>query len=85
VLYFVYVVQVGLGAVIHFVKRKGNVPIGRPPQNYLHVALGLIIIGTALLQVRTGYNHEWPNAVGQAVPNYINILWYAWVGACIIL
>ncbi|KAG2015526.1 hypothetical protein CC2G_008790 [Coprinopsis cinerea AmutBmut pab1-1] len=72
-----YIVQVSLGAFIHFVKPK-NRP-GRPPQNYLHAVLGIAIIALALWQVRTGYRQEWPESTGRPAANGVNIVWHVWV------
>lgn len=78
VLFALYLVQVGLGAVIHWVKPKG--PRKRPAQNYFHAILGIVIIALSLWQVRTGYREEWPSITGREdVPNGINIVWYIWV------
>ncbi|TEB38159.1 hypothetical protein FA13DRAFT_727346 [Coprinellus micaceus] len=78
VLFALYLVQVGLGAVIHWVKPKG--PRKRPAQNYFHAILGIVIIALSLWQVRTGYREEWPSITGrEEVPNGINIVWYIWV------
>lgn len=78
VLFVLYFVQAGLGAIIHWVKPKG--PRRRPPQNYFHAILGITIIGLALWQVRTGFRDEWPSVTGRDdVPNGVNIVWYIWV------
>jgi cytochrome b561 len=48
-----YVTQLLLGTLIHFVKMPARLFHGhRPPQNYLHVALGLAILALAAYQVR---------------------------------
>ncbi|KDQ55718.1 hypothetical protein JAAARDRAFT_133415 [Jaapia argillacea MUCL 33604] len=73
-----YLLQCGLGAFIHWVKFKRFK--GRPPQNYLHAILGLIVIGAALMQVRSGYSEEWPSLTGETLTG-INILWWIWVVA----
>lgn len=73
-----YIVQCVLGAVIHWIKPKRS--SGRPPQNYLHAILGLIIIALAFYQVRDGYSREWPKTTGRGnLPNGVNIVWYIWV------
>ncbi|KAK0225379.1 hypothetical protein IW262DRAFT_1456466 [Armillaria fumosa] len=77
-IFVLYLTQCALGAIIHWVKPK-NRP-GRPPQNYFHALFGLIIIGLAFYQVRTGYVTEWPNTTGRGgVANGANIAWYIWV------
>ncbi|KAF5317104.1 hypothetical protein D9611_003773 [Ephemerocybe angulata] len=78
VLFVLYFAQIGLGAVIHWVKPRA--PRARPPQNYIHAILGILIIALALFQVRTGYRTEWPSITGRDdVPNGVNIVWYIWV------
>ncbi|KAJ7587082.1 CBD9-like protein [Mycena floridula] len=78
VIFALYLAQCGLGALIHWVKPKRST--GRPPQNYVHAVLGLVIIGLALYQVRSGYNEEWGKATSSFnVPSAINIIWYIWV------
>lgn len=47
-----YVTQLLLGTFIHFVKLQGLFRGYRPPQNYLHVVLGLAILALAAYQVR---------------------------------
>ncbi|KAF8893580.1 CBD9-like protein [Infundibulicybe gibba] len=77
-IFVLYVIQCGLGAVIHWVKPKDS--RRRPPQNYIHAVLGLTVIGLALYQVRSGYKTEWPKATGRGdVPNGANIIWHVWV------
>ncbi len=74
-----YFVQCGLGAVIHWFKPKGGAG-RRPPQNYLHAVLGLLIIGLGFYQVRTGYHVEWPETTGRdPLPNGVNIVFWIWV------
>ncbi|KAJ7587081.1 hypothetical protein C8J56DRAFT_91195 [Mycena floridula] len=76
-IFMLYLVQCGLGAVIHWVKPKRSTR--RPPQNYLHAVLGLAIIGLALYQVRSGYSEEWSKTTSREVPSAINTIWYVWV------
>jgi hypothetical protein len=78
VLCVLYVVQCSFGAIIHFVK-DGNRQ-RRPPQNYIHAILGLLIIAIAFAQVRSGYRTEWPAFSGRgSLGNGVNILWIVWV------
>lgn len=73
-----YALQCGLGAIIHWVKPRNT--RRRPFQNYLHATVGLLIIGLALYQVRSGYKTEWPTATGRgALPSAVNVVWYVWV------
>ncbi|KAF9478624.1 CBD9-like protein [Pholiota conissans] len=76
-LFVLYIVQCGLGAFIHFVKKVDRKR--RPPQNYLHAILGLAIIGLALYQVHSGYDEEWTETTGRdPVPSYVNIIFWVW-------
>jgi hypothetical protein len=78
VLLVLYLAQCSLGAIIHWFKPRSF--IGRPPQNYLHAILGLLIIGLAFYQVRLGYRTEWPTTTGRAgLPNSADYVWYTWV------
>ncbi|KAF8914525.1 hypothetical protein CPB85DRAFT_1298321 [Mucidula mucida] len=78
-IFVLYFVQCGLGAVIHWFKPKGGAG-RRPPQNYLHAVLGLLIIGLGFYQVRTGYHVEWPETTGRdPLPNGVNIVFWIWV------
>ncbi|KAG7439474.1 uncharacterized protein BT62DRAFT_938978 [Guyanagaster necrorhizus] len=77
-IFVLYLAQCAIGAFIHWVKPKKR--LGRPPQNYFHAVLGLIVIGLSFYQVRTGYVSEWPNTTGRGtVANGANIVWYIWV------
>ncbi|KAF8993680.1 hypothetical protein BDQ17DRAFT_1286196 [Cyathus striatus] len=76
-IFVLYGIQCGLGAFIHFVKPKQK---GRPPQNYFHAIFGLLIVGLAFFQVRTGYHEEWVKATGRpALPNAVNIVFFLWL------
>lgn len=76
-IFVLYFVQAFLGLVIHKLKPKNSVR--RPPQNYMHAALGLLVIGLAFYQVRSGFGTEWPLKTGRSAPNAVNIVWYVWV------
>ncbi|KAF9043771.1 hypothetical protein BDZ89DRAFT_1059221 [Hymenopellis radicata] len=77
-IFVLYFVQCGLGAVIHWFKPKGST--GRPPQNYLHAVIGLLLIGLAFYQVRSGYDDEWQEATGRnPLPNGVDIVFWIWV------
>lgn len=56
-IFVLYFAQCALGGIIHFVKPppKADGSFKRPPQNYSHAVLGLLIIALAFYQVRTGY------------------------------
>jgi hypothetical protein len=83
VLILLYLVQCGLGAFIHFVKPKNRV--GRPPQNYGHAVLGLLIIAVAFYQVRTGYSVAWPSATNRETPGAVNVVWIIWLVLMVLL
>ncbi|CAK5265808.1 unnamed protein product [Mycena citricolor] len=77
IIFALYLLQCFLGAFIHFVKAKNAAR--RPPQNYLHAILGLVVILLGMYQIRTGYHTEWPAYTGLAsVPSGLNILWVIW-------
>ncbi|KAJ7432151.1 hypothetical protein FB451DRAFT_1065784 [Mycena latifolia] len=76
-----YFIQCALGAVIHYIKPK-NVR-RRPPQNYLHAILGIVVMILGMYQIHTGYDDEWPRYVGfGALPTGVNALWIVW---CVLL
>ena len=53
-LFVLYIAQIFLGAVIHWIKPASfTVQKKRPLQNYLHAVFGLLIIGLSFYQVRT--------------------------------
>jgi len=77
VLLVLYILQCSLGAFIHFVKIRFR--FGRPPQNYTHAVLGLVIVGLSLYQIRLGYSVEWPTATGRPpLGTGVNIIWWIW-------
>ncbi|KAE9405557.1 hypothetical protein BT96DRAFT_916027 [Gymnopus androsaceus JB14] len=67
-LLILYLLQVSLGAFIHWVKIPFRFPGGRPPQNYLHAILGLTIIALASWQTHYGLWTEWALITGNAHP-----------------
>ncbi|KAF7321994.1 Cytochrome b561 domain-containing protein [Mycena kentingensis (nom. inval.)] len=71
-LLILYILQVLLGIVIHYVKLPAHIaariPGGRAPQNYLHAILGLAIVLLAAWQVHYGMWYEWPMMTGNAHP-----------------
>jgi len=79
VLLVLYFVQCSLGYIIHKFKPK-SAATSRPIQNYGHAILGIVTIGVALYQVRTGYKVEWPQDTGRsALPKAADIVWIVWV------
>ncbi|KAH8100530.1 hypothetical protein BXZ70DRAFT_156760 [Cristinia sonorae] len=80
-IFVLYIIQLMVGEFIHTIKPKSwSVDKRRPPQNYFHAILGLLIIALAFYQVRTGYKTEWPKQTGRGeISNAANIVWYVWV------
>lgn len=76
VLFVLYTAQCTLGALVHFLKPL--LSTRRPPQNYAHGLLGLVLVALAFWQVRTGYHAEWPHATGRGTSNGVNIAWIVW-------
>ncbi|KIM40060.1 hypothetical protein M413DRAFT_73322 [Hebeloma cylindrosporum] len=76
-LFVLYLVQCALGAFIHFVKNANRAR--RPAQNYLHGVVGVVLIGLALYQVHSGYDHEWPTTTGRdPLPSGVKTLFVIW-------
>jgi len=80
-LLILYLVQAALGLFIHFFKMPRFMRGRRPPQNYFHVALGLIILAVAFEQVHYGIYIEWAEGTGgnPPVPESAKRAWLAWV------
>ncbi|KAF9458222.1 hypothetical protein BDZ94DRAFT_1284930 [Collybia nuda] len=78
-LLILYVIQLVFGMVIHFVKCPTLFRGHRPPQNYFHVFLGLVILVIAASQVHYGLYIEWDLALGGAhhVPDSAKHAWLA--------
>jgi len=76
VLVILYVVQCSYGGVIHFFK---STKARRPPQNYGHAVLGLLIISLSFWQVHTGLDDEWNAIGGIYIPISIWTWWKVWV------
>lgn len=77
-IFVLYFVQCASGAVIHWLKPARH--FHRPPQNYLHAVVGILIIALSLYQVRSGFRTEWPKKSGLGkLSNAVNIVWYVWV------
>jgi len=74
-----YVTQLLIGVFIHYVKMPGLFRGHRPPQNYIHVMLGLAILALAAYQVHYGLNTEWAFATGggHEVPDSAMHAWLA--------
>jgi len=80
-LLILYCTQVILGLIIHFFKTPRFLQGRRPPQNYFHVALGLIILAVAFEQVHYGITIEWIEGTGgnPPVPRAAMKAWTGWV------
>lgn len=76
-LFIMYLFQVTLGAVIHFVKPANRT--SRPLQNYAHAIIGLLIIALAMYQVYLGFHREWPRTGLQPFPKGVKIFYIIWV------
>jgi len=69
VIFGLYIAQVALGALIHYVRIRLPFLAGhRPPQNYIHALLGLTILAMANYQVHYGIYTEWPLLTGNIHP-----------------
>ncbi|OCB92085.1 CBD9-like protein [Sanghuangporus baumii] len=80
-IFVLYFVQCALGGIIHFIKPapRRNDTRTRPPQNYAHAVIGLLVIGLSFYQVRTGYKGEWESMGRGPAPKGVNEAWIAWV------
>lgn len=76
-LFVLYFAQLTLGAGIHYIKPRWST--GRPPQNYAHALIGLLIIGLSFWQVGTGYATEYPESTGKIAPEGVAVMWIVWV------
>ncbi|KAL0959521.1 hypothetical protein HGRIS_011235 [Hohenbuehelia grisea] len=63
-LLILYLIQVFLGAFIHYVKMPSVFHGRRPPQNYFHAFVGIVIFVLAAFQVHYGLYTEWPTSTG---------------------
>jgi membrane associated rhomboid family serine protease len=77
-IFILYLLQCGLGAIIHWVKASDRTR--RPLQNYFHAIFGLLIIALAFYQVHSGYKVEWTKATGRdELSNGVNIFFFIWL------
>jgi len=76
-----YGVQVLLGAFIHFVRVPFLFIGHRPPQNWIHAALGFTILALAAYQIHYGMYVQWPRRTGNIhpVPQSAKNAWLALV------
>ena len=78
IVFILYFVQLTLGVFSHFVKIPSHrYTLYRSPQQYLHIALGLAIIGMAFYQVRVGYTYEWIVYITTTPPASVDHAWMA--------
>ncbi|KAF8623187.1 hypothetical protein AX17_007512 [Amanita inopinata Kibby_2008] len=67
-LLILYIVQLILGNLVHFVKSDKMFKVaGRAVHNYVHAVIGLTIMAMACYQVHLGFYVEWPYAVSTVV------------------
>ncbi|EJC98208.1 uncharacterized protein FOMMEDRAFT_143304 [Fomitiporia mediterranea MF3/22] len=78
-LLILYLVQLLIGTVIHSFKTPRLLNGHRPPQNYFHAILGLVIIALAFYQVHYGIVTEWTEGTGDGtvVPRAAMRAWEA--------
>jgi len=76
-IFVLYFAQGALGFIIHKLKPKNS--LRRPLQNYLHAIVGLLIIGLAFYQVKSGFDTEWTLKTGRKIPGAVRVVWYVWV------
>ncbi|KAL5511567.1 hypothetical protein ACEPAH_4784 [Sanghuangporus vaninii] len=73
-----YLIQLSTGTFIHL--RKSVYPWRHPPRNVAHGVMGMVIIGLAFYQVRTGLTVDWTIATERSIDlNVFSNLWIAWV------
>ncbi|KAI1794222.1 CBD9-like protein [Ganoderma leucocontextum] len=80
-LWVLFYVQCVLGYAIHRWKPSSfAISQKRPAQNYGHAVFGLLIIGLAFAEVRSGFHDEWPKLSGRPpISKAADIVWYVWV------
>ena len=74
-----------MGAFIHWIKipTTWNRMLGHRPQNFLHIAIGLAILGLASWQTHYGLYTEWAVATGNLHPVNIACKRF-WLGICLV-
>ncbi|KAA1472398.1 hypothetical protein DENSPDRAFT_838654 [Dentipellis sp. KUC8613] len=82
-LLILYLVQLFMGAFIHFVRTPSIFVVHRPPQNYLHAILGIAILALAAYQVHYGLYTEWAFVTGNLHPVPMSAK-HAWLALIII-
>ncbi|KAJ7488054.1 hypothetical protein FB451DRAFT_964027, partial [Mycena latifolia] len=82
-LLIMYLIQVFLDALIHWVRLPFRFPGRRHPQNYLHVLLGLCIVALATWQTYYGLCTEWAVVTGNAHPVNLGCK-HLWLGLVVV-
>ncbi|KAL5490385.1 hypothetical protein ACEPAI_5218 [Sanghuangporus weigelae] len=73
-----YLIQLTTGTFIHL--RKSVYPRRHPPRNMAHGVMGMVVIGLAFYQVRTGLTVDWTIATERPIDlNVFSNLWIAWI------
>ncbi|KAI5124526.1 hypothetical protein M0805_003050 [Coniferiporia weirii] len=72
-----YLIQLCVGTYVHL--RKPPYLERHPPRNIVHGVLGILIVGLAFFQARTGITVEWSTATSRTIDlNFFSNLWIAW-------
>jgi len=76
-----YLIQITLGAIVHFFKFPTVFRGHRAPHNYLHILIGISIFILAAYQVHYGLYIEWPTITGDVhkVPQSAKNAWMAFI------
>ncbi|KAI0254618.1 hypothetical protein BJV78DRAFT_1185679 [Lactifluus subvellereus] len=78
-IFSLYIVQVVLGAFIHFVRIPFPLLVHRPLSTYAHVLLGMTILALSGYQVYDGIYIEWPLEGMAPIPKSVKHTWLALV------
>ncbi|KAL4251680.1 hypothetical protein ABKN59_003764 [Abortiporus biennis] len=74
VLFALYILQLSLGTLVHLRQPKAGKM--HPPRNIVHVGMGLIIIGFAFVQTKTGIDHDWE--IASSLKSILSSVWAVW-------
>lgn len=77
ILYALYMVQMSLGIIVHLRRPRMGTGKVHPPRNVVHIALGLVILGFAFFQTKTGITRDWELSSTAVLVS--TILWICWV------
>ena len=75
-LYCLYIGQILLGRCIHAHRVLEGAKF-HPPQNVIHVLLGVGIIGLSIYQIHTGFS-LWHRVIGTSIPSWAHSAWFVW-------